>query len=179
MGDIAQANQYQLQGGLNDEFTDFYLAIRKAYGKHGVGSKFTQALKQFAEYFYYQAIRLKQYRSLRSKLMRNAQTSGDSQRCELFSDGKIAGFLYALPAKNSISSELFDGNINILTVDHGALQISKKTPIKYKLHHQRLTLGQSSINLCTPDQETYFQAKTNVTIFLSISFNGVIYTPQT
>ncbi|MCK5919227.1 MAG: hypothetical protein KAG34_12430 [Cocleimonas sp.] len=177
MGDVAQANQYQLQGSLNDEFTHFYLAIRNAYSKYGVGRKFTQALRQFAEYFYHQAIRLKQYRALRSKLMRNAQTSGDSQRCELFSDGKITGFLYALPAKKSISSELFDGNINILTVDHGALQISKKAPIKYKLHHQRLTLGQSSINLCTPKHATYFQAKTNVTVFFNISFNGVIYTP--
>jgi hypothetical protein len=177
MGEVAQANQYQLQGGLNDEFMRFYLAIRNAHSKYGVGSKFTQALRQFAEYFYHQAIRLKQYRALRSKLMRNAQTSGDSQRCELFSNGKMAGFLYALPAKDSISSEFFDGNINILTVDHGALQIKQKTPIKYKLHHLRLTLGQSSINLYTPDKKIYFQAKTNVTVFLSISFNDVIYTP--
>lgn len=174
MGDVAQANQYQLQGNLNDEFMHLYLAIRNAYSKYGVSDKFTQALKQFTEYFYHQAIRLKQYRSLRSKLIRNAQTSGDPQRCELFSDGKMASFIYALPVKKSISSELFDGNINVLTVDHGALQISQKSPIKYKLHHQRLTLGQSTITLSGSDQETYFQAKTHVAVFLSISCNDVI-----
>jgi hypothetical protein len=174
MGEVAQAHQFQLQGSLNNEFMNFYLAIRKAYGKYGSSCKFVQALKQFAEYFYHQAIKVKQYRTLRSKLMRNAQTSGDSQRCELFSDGRMTGFLYALPVKNSVSTELFDGNINILTVDHGALQITQKSPIKYKHHHQRLTLGQSSICLSTADKETYFHAKTNVAVFLSISCNDVI-----
>jgi len=174
MGEVAQAHQYQLQGSLNNEFMRFYLAISNAYGKHGTSRQFSRSLKQFAEYFYYQATKKKQYRDLRATLMKHAQVSGDSQRCELFSDGKMTGFLYALPSKNIISSKLFDGNVNILTVDHGALQVSQKSPIKYKLHHQRLTLGQSSICLSNAKKETYFQAKTNIAMFLSVSCNDVM-----
>ncbi len=170
-----QTDQYQLKNSLNDEFMSFYLTIRNAYRKYGTSGKFTQALKQFTEYFYHQVIKKKQYKNLRSKLMQNVRVSGDSQRYELFSDGKMTGVLYALPAKNSLSTNLLDGNINILTVDHGALQIEQPAPIKYRLHHQRLTLGQSSICLNTAEKETRFQAKTRVAVFLCISCNDVIY----
>jgi hypothetical protein len=159
---------------LNHAFINFYLAIQQSYKKHGLSSQFTHTLKQFSEYFYRQAIKVKQYRDLRSKLIKNTKTSQQSQRCELFSDGKMTGFLYALPVKSSISTELFDGNVNILTVDHGALQITQKSPIKYKLHHQRLTSGQSSICLSTEEKETYFQARTNIAVFLSISCNDML-----
>jgi hypothetical protein len=175
MGEVAQANQYQLQGSLNNAFMNFYLAIQQSYRKHGFSAQFTQALKQFSEYFYRQAIKVKQYRELRTNLINNTLASQQPQRCELFSDGKMTGFLYALPVKSSISTELFDGNVNILTVDHGALQITQKAPIKYKLHHQRLTSGQSSICLSTEKKETHFQAKTNIAVFLSISCNDMIY----
>ncbi len=175
MGEVMHTDQYQLKNSLNNEFMSFYLSIRNAYRRHGSSGQFAQALKQFAEYFYHQITKKKQYKELRTKLMTTAQTSRDSQRYELFSDGKMTGFLYALPAKDCISTDLLDGNINILTVDHGALQIQQQTPIKYRLHHQRLTLGQSAICLNTAKRETCFQAKTSVAVFLCVSCNDVIY----
>jgi len=175
MGEVMHTDQYQLKNSLNNEFMSFYLSIRNAYRKHGSSCKFAQSLKQFAEYFYHQIVKRKQYKNLRTKLMNNAQTSRDSQRYELFSDGKMTGFLYALPAKDCFSTDLSDGNINILTVDHGALQIKQQAAIKYRLHHQRLTHGQSSICVNTPDSETCFQAKTSVAVFLLISCNDMIY----
>ncbi|MCK5813913.1 MAG: hypothetical protein KAH03_06630 [Cocleimonas sp.] len=175
MGEVMHTDQYQLKNSLNDEFMSFYLAIRNAYRRYGSSCKFSQVLKQFSEYFYHQVAKKKQYKRLRSRLMRSAQTSRDSQRYELFSDGKMTGFLYALPAKDCISTDLLDGNISILTVDHGALQIEQKTNIQYRLHHQRLTHGQSSICLNTTNRETCFQAKTSVAVFLCVSCNDVIY----
>ena len=175
MGEVMQTDQYRLKNCLNDDFMSFYLTIRNAYRKYGASGKFTQVLKQFTEYLYYQVIKKKQYKNLRSKLIKKVKISEESQRYELFSDKKMTGFLYALPAKKSLSINLLSGKINILTVDHGALQIEQPAPIKYRLHHRCLTLGQSSIYWKTEENNTCFKAKTRVAVFLYISCNDVLY----
>ena len=172
MGELMYAEQHLLQNSLSNEFMRLYSAVSEAYRKYGHSSKCIQALKQFANYFYQQAIQKKQYKSLRSQLINNVHTSGMAQKCELFYDDKISGCLYALPATSIISDELLKGNVNILTIDHGAMQIEQSAS-KFRMLSERLTLGQSSINIKSEDKKISFHAKTNVAVFLCISCNQI------
>ena len=169
MGELIYADQPVLQNSLSNEFLRLYMAIKDAYHKHGKSSKCIQALKQFINYFYRQTIQKKQYTDLRSQLIDNVHNTGASQRCEFFSDDKITGSLYALPATDSISLKKLKGNVNILTIDHGAVQIEQDAT-KFRLLSERLTIGQSSINLKS-DKQIRFHAKTNVAVFMCISCN--------
>ena len=171
MGELIYTGQAVLQNSLNREFMRLYLAISNTCHKYGHSPKCTHILKQFAEYFYRQTIQKRPYKDLRSKMIKNTLTSGSTQKCKIFSDEKISGYLYALPAKNSISSRHLKGNINILTIDHGAIQIEPQSTNKFTMQSQRLTLGQSAIAMKVKDTQTSFRAKTNVSIFLCISCN--------
>ncbi len=169
MGELIYTDQAVLQDSLSRDFIRLYSAISNAYYKHGYSPKYTQILKQFAEYFYRQTIQKKQYQSLRAQMIKNTLTSATSQKCGIFADEKISGYLYALPAKNVISSKNLQGNINILTIGHGAIQVEQPSTCKLNLLSQRLTLGQSAITMKANDTQTNFRAKTNVSIFLCIS----------
>ncbi|HIO92029.1 MAG TPA: hypothetical protein EYG68_04195 [Leucothrix mucor] len=173
MGEAMYADQYLLQNILNNEFMRLYLSISNTYRKHGHSSKCTRVLKQFAEYFYRQAIQKKQYQVLRSQMINNTLSSGTPQRCEIFSNEKISGCLYALPSNQSISAKLLKGNINILTVNHGAMQIENKASKKFTMPSQCLTLGQSVTAMKTKDINTHFRAKTSVTVFLCVSCSEI------
>jgi len=171
MGERIYANQPVLQNSLNHEFMRLYLSISNACNKYGHSPKCSHILKQFAAYFYRQTIQKKQYKTLRSQMIRNTLMSGTSQKCEIFSDEKINGYLYALPSKNAISSTHLTGNINMLIIDHGAIQIEKQLNHKFTMPSQRLTTGQSTISIKEKDTQTSFRAKTNVSIFLCVSCN--------
>lgn len=170
MGELIYADQSVLQNSLSNEFLRLYKAIRDAYLKYGQSSKCIEALKQFVNYFYRQTIQKKQYTDLRSQLINNVNRSGTSQRCEFFSDENITGSLYALPATDSISLERLQGNVNILTMDHGAVQIEQSST-KFRLLSERLTIGQSAINIKSEDKHVRFYAKTNVAVFMCVSCN--------
>ena len=169
MGELIYDNQPLLQNSLNHEFIRLYLSINNAYHKYGHSPKCSHILRQFTEYFYRQTIQKRQYKNLRSQMIKNTLMSGTSQKCELFSNEKITGYLYSLPATNVISSKNLEGNINILTIDHGAIQVEPQTTSKFTMQSQRLTLGQSAITMKATDSQTNFRAKTNVSIFLCIS----------
>ncbi len=173
MGERRYTDQTLLQNSLSRDFMRLYVSISHAYNTYGQSHKCTLILKQFAEYFYLQTIKKKQYRDLRSLMIQNALNSGTPQKCSIFSDKKINGYLYALPAKSAISNKHLKGKINILTVGHGAIQIEPQSSCKFNRPSQRLTIGQSTIALQSKDTKTNFRAKTNVSIFLNIACNEV------
>ncbi|MCK5901562.1 MAG: hypothetical protein KAG28_00310 [Cocleimonas sp.] len=171
MGELIYSNQQGLQRSLNKEFIRLYSIIQNTYHKHGSSDQCSKILKQFAEYFYRQTIKRKPYLTLRSQLIRDVQTRKESQKHTFFSNETISGCLYALPVSNSLSLDRLKGDINILTLDYGAIQIEQQTPHRFKRHSQRLTTGQSFIGIKNTQHDTQFYAKTNVALFLSIAFD--------
>lgn len=172
MGELIYPDQRLLQSSLSLELFRLYNAICDNYKRFGASSRFIRALKQLSWSFFRHITQLKHYQNLRTQVLDDVQSKQTPVKCELFEDDKISGCLYALPASNSLLSEQLEGNVNILTIDHGAIQIENPDAnSKFRFQSQRLTHGQSSVNLKDGAHDLNFKAKTNIALFLCISCN--------